>query len=247
LGSKFRYPKIWVLFCFVFVYVEVAFGGVVGAVWTAGLLFDDIQSLTSFLLLLTVAMLMDYQILWKGGVYQNHPFVALPIAFIAFCTIIFSAIILVPDIRMYSLYSWYFAAGILLNIIIDVSYRRMRNILFTAFWGIVTLFIAAAVFGNFFYGEVKRQYGGGKPFPVQFVVSEKFPTYLANLLKVKNGLTAETNILSETNSEFLIQTRSTDQNEQISLRISRTLIDAVVPVQSKKKSEIPDVLKKLTR
>lgn len=123
----------------------------------------------------------------------------------------------------------------------------MGNILFTAFWGIVTLFTAAAIFGNVFYGEIKRQYGGGKPFPVQFVVSEKFPTYLANVLKVKNGLTAEANILSETNSEFLIQTKSKDQNEQISLRISKTLINAVVPVQSKKKSEIPELLKKLTR
>lgn len=100
LGSKFRYPKIWVLFCFVYVYVEVAFGGVVGAFWTASLLFDDIQGLRSLLVLLTVAFLIDYLILWRGGVYQNHPFIALPIAFIGFHIIVFSAIILVPDIRM---------------------------------------------------------------------------------------------------------------------------------------------------
>lgn len=237
LGSKFRYPKIWVLFCFVYVYVEVVFGGVVGAFWTANLLFDDIKGLSNLLILLTVAFLVDYLILWRGGVYKNHPFVALPVAFIGFNIIAFSAIILVPDIRMYSLYILYFTAGIVLNIVIDVSYRRTGNILFTAFWGIITLFTAAAIFGNVFYGEVKRQYGGGKPFPVQFVVSEEFPTYLANVLKVENGLTAEVNILGETNSEFLIQTRAPDQNEQISLRISRTLINAVVPVRSKKKPE----------
>jgi hypothetical protein len=141
----------------------------------------------------------------------------------------------------------YFTAGIVLNIIIDISHRRMGNILFTAFWGIITLFTVAAIFGNLFYGEVKRQYGGGKPFRVQFVVSEEFPTYLANVLKVENGLTAEANILGETNSEFLIQTRKPDQHEQISLRISKTLINAVVPVRSKKEPEIPDLLKKLTR
>lgn len=245
LGLKYRYPKIWALFCLVYVYVEVTFGVVVGAFWTASLLFDDTRGLNNLLILLTVAFLIDYLILWRGGVYKNHPLVALPITFIGFHIIIFSAIILVPDIRMYSLYIYYFTAGMVLNIVIDVSHRRMGNILFTAFWGILTLITAAAIFGNVFYGEVKRQYGGGKPFPVQFVVSEGFPTYLANVLKVENGLTAEANILGETNSEFLIQAGVVDQ--QISLRISRTLIDAVVPVRSKKKPEIPDILKKLTK
>lgn len=100
---------------------------------------------------------------------------------------------------------------------------------------VIVLLVVAGAFGNLIYGKVTRQYGGGKPFQAQFVVSKQFPTYLSNVLKVEKGLSAEVDILSETNSEFLIQTRSPDSNERISLRISRTLINAVIPVRPSKK------------
>lgn len=234
LATKFRFQKIWVLFCFVYVFVELAFAGVVGAFWTAGLLFEDIQGHNNLLIGISAVFLIDYLILFRRKIYKNYPQVAIPIAFIGFITIIIVAVKLVPDPRMYTLYVYYFLTGIILNIVIDVSHRRVPSILFNAFWGIVTLLTVAALFGSTFYGEVKRQYGGGKPLSAQFVVCREFPEYLANLLKVENSLTAEANILAETNSEFLVQTKAKNSDAQVSLRITKSLVKAVIPTRSKK-------------
>lgn len=112
LGSNFRYPGVWCAFCFIYVLVGVIFRGVVGALLTANLLFNNVQSSRLLLVLLAVFVSLDYMIEWGRNLYENYSFVVLPAIFLGFITIIFSAIISVHDARVHLLYFLYIVGAI---------------------------------------------------------------------------------------------------------------------------------------
>lgn len=241
--NKLHNLKKWSIFCLLYILVELLFAVIFGVFWTAYLLFDDVQEIKILIVLLTVFFVIEYLIAKKINFYRNHIYIGISVIIITSFFIVFAIKFLLSDKRILSLFFYYMGNLMVLNIVIQISQKRKDNNIFKYFWGLIFLFSTATLFGNNYYDEIKREYGGGKPMFAKLIVSNYFPAYLSKMLKTENGVIKDAKILAETNSDILIQTKS--EEEQITIRISKNLIQAIIPTKCVNRVEKTNLKKKL--
>lgn len=222
---------VWAIFCFLYNYIELAFGIVVGVYWTASIFFENVDG--SFVLgaFLFGLFAIDYLILWRGGLYEKLPFVTLPLASVGFIAAIYVAYINIHDPRVYFLLVTYVVVVVLLNIVLDTAYIRAKNKSWTIFWATVTILGVAVLFGKSFYGEVKRELGGAKPIIVTLVMSDDTPKSIGKILQINNGMTGEIELYSETQSDLILKVKTNNESGKQNqfLRLNKSLVLGILP------------------
>ena len=224
-----KYKKVWTVFSCLLVILEIAYGVVVSSFVIVFILFEDVEYLRTTATCLVLVIMLDYLVLISGRYYKKHPFVVLPIAFLIYlCVIVWVGFIL-RDSRVSSLI-WYFAVGtFLLNMLIDIKGKLSQSLPVIVMMSIFGFIGATSYFGKNYYGEIKRELGGGKPLRVIMVVSDDMPLYLKKAFIVDNNATKQLKIMGETNTDILIGLPMDNANNVATYRINRDLVKAIIP------------------
>lgn len=224
-----KYKKVWTVFSCLLVILEIAYGVVVSSFVIVFILFEDVEYLRTTATLLVLVIMFDYLVLISGRYYKKHPFVVLPIAFLIYlCVIVWVGFIL-RDSRVSSLI-WYFAFGtFLLNMLIDIKGKLSQSLPVIVMMSIFGFIGATSYFGKYYYGEIKRELGGGKPLRVIMIVSDDMPLYLKKAFIVDNNATKQLTIMGETNTDILIGLPMDNTNNVATYRINRDLVKAIIP------------------
>lgn len=236
LGRHYRWARTWSTFCSIFVFVELCFAGVIATFWTSSILFRDLfrdPMVLRLLVILTVAFLLDYSILWRTGLYTKKPYVALPLAFAAFLAVIGASWSTIREPRIFPLFLLYAAWAFVLCIVLDIGARRSKGTTFLWFWASISLLGATSAFGSVVYAEVNRSLGGGEPSQVKLIVTNGTPGGLKSLLGVSGDTTGPVMLLAETSSELLIKPDAMGKEQGQALRIRREFIAGIIPTKAK--------------
>lgn len=199
-GAALGWRRSWAAFCWIFVWVELAFGAVVGIFWTSSLLFSDGFQNRAFTGVLMLVLVVDYVLLWGLDLYQRRPLLALPLAFSLHVFVLGFALLHLTSDAVLSLAILYVAVSFVVLFVDDVHTRSPRTKLFNVSWVIISVLSSAAMFGGTLYAEVKASLGGGELRKVKVILSSAAPVSVTDRLESRDVAL----LLAETSDAVLL-------------------------------------------
>jgi len=218
------WPMAWNLFFVVFVLVELAFGAVVAAFWTAALLFRGTREQLGYLGFLSAYFVIDYYALVRMRVYATRPFLALPLSFLFQLAIVISAVFYFADDAIFTFIIIYFCLVLVGGLIVDMTNSMKISLPFTCFWIGTFLMVIAAMFGALSFQYVKGSIGGGEARDVEVYFAQSAPYQLLNSFGSRAGGPARLIQLAETPNSWIL---SRERSSEETVRVSKDAIIAI--------------------
>ncbi len=227
---------LWRVFSFLYILIEIYFSIVFGVYLTANIFFENFEADFKLDLIIFGLFVVDYYFLWRNDLYNRNPFIILPLVSAFFIITIYFFLKDINDSRVILLLFIYVSMAIILYFVLDFyeftyEFTNGKNYLVLVITIILTFIILAVFFGKTLYGEVKRGLGGGKPMIATLVVNDQVPQVIDNILEVKNNITSEIELYSETTSDLILKitkNNAPEKHDQF-LRLNKSLVMGILP------------------